>query len=276
MMSIELKLGRVRMMNAQIFCLTVWTVLATSSIADGLYRSDVTFVSDVDRQAEVEKLIAIETPSEQQYLTQIALEKPEVFARQLRRAREILRIGGEPSQIRSKLTAEGFYSPDTQSALEAFFLSLHPEDVINISHSMNFVMRLNNPTNEWTHLLDATGKLDDYAALECAPNQVPTKFLGPPEHQYLMQVAHPNMELSLWRFDAREAITYPIATATETTVETYLFIDRFGAELGMLNRENLSMQLPTGDVLQCQKVDASIMRAYQDHRRELILSEKQL
>ena len=91
-----------------------------------------------------------------------------------------------------------------------------------------------------------------------------------------MQVAHPNMELSLWRFDAKEAISYPIATATETTVETYRFVDRFGAEFGMLNRENLSMQLSSGGVLQCQKVDASIMRAYHDHRRELILSEKQL
>ena len=72
-------------MNAPIFCLTTWTVLATSAMAEGLYRSDVTFVSDADRQAEVEKLTAIETPSEQQYLTQIALEKPDVFARQLRR-----------------------------------------------------------------------------------------------------------------------------------------------------------------------------------------------
>ena len=131
-MPIGLKLGRVSTMKIQIFCLTAWTVLATSSMADGLYRSDVTFLSDADRQAEIEKLIAIETPSEQQYLTQIALEKPEVFARQLRRAREILRIGDEPSKLSSKLTAEGFYSPDTQSALEAFFQSLHPEDVINI------------------------------------------------------------------------------------------------------------------------------------------------
>ena len=276
MMLIKLKLGKVNAMKAHVFFLATWTVLATSSMADGLYRSDVTFVSDADRQAQVDKLIAIETPSEQQYLTQIALEKPDVFARQLRRAREILRIGGEPSQISSKLMAEGFYSPDTQSALEAFVLSLHPGDMINMSHAMNFVMRVNNPTDVWTYLLDTKGKLDDYAALECAPNQAPTKFLGSPEHQYVMQVAHPNMELSLWRFDAREAITYPIATATETTVETYRFIDRFGAELGMLNRENLSMQLPTGDILQCQKVDASIMRAYQDHRRELILSENQL
>ena len=44
----------------------------------------------------------------------------------------------------------------------------------------------------------------------------------------------------------------------------------------IIPNENLSMQLSSGDVLQCQKVDASIMRAYQDHRRELILSEKQL
>jgi len=276
MMSIERKLGRVGAMNAPLFCLVTCAVLATSAMAEGLYRSDVTFVSDADRQAEIAKLIAIETPSEQQYLTQIALEKPDVFARQLRQAREVLRVGGEPSQMSSKLRAEGFYSPDTQSALQAFVLSLHPDDVINSSHAMNFVMRVNNPTDVWTHLLDATGKLDDYAGLECAPNQAPTELLGPPEHQYVMQVAHPNMELSLWRFDAKEAITYPIATATETTVETYRFVDRFGVELGMLDRENLSMQLSSGDVLQCQKVDASIMRAYQDHRRELILSEKQL
>ena len=55
MMPIELKLGRVIRMNAQIFCLTTWTVLATSAMAESLYRSDVTFVSDADRQAEVEK-----------------------------------------------------------------------------------------------------------------------------------------------------------------------------------------------------------------------------
>ena len=145
-------------MNAPLFCLVTCAVLATSAIADGLYRSDVTYVSDKDRQAEVEKLITIETPSEQQYLTQIALEKPDIFVRQIRRAREILHIGGEPSQISSKLRAEGFYSPDTQSALQAFVLSLHPDDVINRSHAMNFVMRVNNPTDVWIHLLDATGK----------------------------------------------------------------------------------------------------------------------
>ena len=272
----DVKLGRVSQMNAPFLWIVTWIVLATSAMADNLYRPDVTFVADADRQVELEKLVAIETPSEQQYLTQIALEKPDIFARQLRRARDILRIGGEHSAISSRLKAEGFYSPDTQSTLKAFVLSLHPDDAINRSHAMNFVMRMNNPTGVWKYLLDGTGKLDDYAALECAPNQAPTKLLGAPEHQYVMQVAHPNMEISLWRFDAKEAITYPIATATETTVGAYRFIDRFGTELGMLNREDLSMQLPTGDVLQCQKVEASIMRAYQDHRRELVLSERQL
>ena len=77
-MPIWLKLGRVGAMNAPLFCLVTCAVLATSAIADGLYRSDVTYVSDKDRQAEVEKLITIETPSEQQYLTQIALEKPDI------------------------------------------------------------------------------------------------------------------------------------------------------------------------------------------------------
>ena len=73
MMSIERKLGRVGAMNAPLFCLVTCAVLATSAMAEGLYRSDVTFVSDADRQVEIAKLIAIETPSEQQYLTQIAL-----------------------------------------------------------------------------------------------------------------------------------------------------------------------------------------------------------
>ena len=54
----------------------VGALLGVSASADSLYRSDVTFISDADKQAELEKLVAIETPSEQQYLTQIALEKP--------------------------------------------------------------------------------------------------------------------------------------------------------------------------------------------------------
>ncbi len=263
-------------MNTRSFLVVFSMLAAMPAGAGSLYRSDMTFISNADRQTEIEKLASIETPSEQQYLTQIALEKPDVFVRQLNRARDILIAGGEPSQVSSRLKTEGFYSPDTQSALQAFVLALHPEDSINTSRVMDFVVRMNNPTGAWDYLLQPDVELDDYAALECAPGKAPTELLGPAEHQYVIQVAHPNMELSLWRFDAREAVSYPVATVVETTVESYRLIDRFGSDVGMLNRDDLSMQLPTGDMLQCQKVEPSIMRAYQDHRREMILAEKQL
>ena len=263
-------------MKILLFSISVGALLGVSASADSLYRSDVTFISDADKQAELEKLVAIETPSEQQYLTQIALEKPDVFARQLNRARDILRAGGEPSKVSSRLRTEGFYSPDTQSILQAFMSDLHSGDVITSSRVMDFVMRMNNPKGAWNYLLGATTELDDYSALECALDRAPSQLLGPPEHQYVMQVAHPNMELSLWRFDALKAVTYPVATVVETTVDSYRFINRFGSDLATLSRDNLSMQLSTGDILQCQKVEPLMMRAYQDYRRELVLSEKKL
>jgi hypothetical protein len=276
MVSISEKLGRVGFMNMRVLVFALGVFAAIPAAADSLYRSDTTFISDADRQTEIAKLTAIETPSEQQYLTQIALEKPVVFARQLNRARDILIAGGEPSQVSSRLKTEGFYSPEMQSILQAFVLALHPEDLVSGSRVMDFVMRMNNPSGAWNYLLQPTVELDDYAALECAPGKAPTELLGPPEHQYVIQVAHPNMELSVWRFDAREAMTYPVAVVVETTVESYRLIDRFGSDMAMLSRDDLSMRLPTGDVLQCQKVEPSVMRAYQDHRREMVLSEKQL
>jgi hypothetical protein len=276
MMSICAKLGRVGLMNTRSFLVVFSMLAAMPAGAGSLYRSDMTFISNADRQTEIEKLASIETPSEQQYLTQIALEKPGVFVRQLNRARDILIAGGEPSQVSSRLKTEGFYSPDTQSALQAFVLALHPEDSINTSRVMDFVMRMNNPTGAWDYLLQTDVELDDYAALECAPGKAPTELLGPAEHQYVIQVAHPNMELSLWRFDAREAMTYPVAIVVETTVESYRLIDRFGSDMAILSRDDLSMLLPAGDMLHCQKVEPLVMRAYQDHRREMVLSEKQL
>jgi len=275
-MSICAKLGRVGFMNTRSFLVVFSMLAAMPAGAESLYRSDMTFISNADRQTEIEKLASIETPSEQQYLTQIALEKPDVFVRQLNRARDILIAGGEPSQVSSRLKTEGFYSPDTQSALQAFVLALHPEDSINTSRVMDFVVRMNNPTGAWDYLLQTDVELDDYAALECAPGKAPTELLGPAEHQYVIQVAHPNMELSLWRFDAREAMTYPVAIVVETTVESYRLIDRFGSDMAILSRDDLSMLLPAGDMLHCQKVEPLVMRAYQDHRREMVLSEKQL
>ncbi len=77
-------------MNSRSFLVVFSMLAAMPAGAGSLYRSDMTFISNADRQTEIEKLASIETPSEQQYLTQIALEKPDVFVRQLNRARDIL------------------------------------------------------------------------------------------------------------------------------------------------------------------------------------------
>lgn len=246
------------------------------SSADDLYRSEVTYISAVDRQTEVDRLLAIEIPSEQQYLTQIALQKPHVFARQLGRAREVLDAGGEPSQIAARLRTEGFTSPDVQASLKTFLVSLHPEDSVTSARVIEFLIRLNTPAGSWDYLLSENPDLDDFAALECAPGNAPAELLGPAEFQYVIQVAHPNMQLSLWRFDLAEALTYPVATLIKTTVDNYYFIDRFGNEFSILDRDNLSMQMSGSGPLECQKIKPMIMRAYQDHRREIVLSQKQL
>lgn len=256
----------------------LWLLLLVScfSFADGLYRSQITYLSPLDQQAELDRLLAIEIPSEQQYLTQIALQKSEIFVRQLSRARDVLNAGGEPGQIASRLRKEGFVSPDVQALLQTFLLSLHPEDSVTPLRMMEFLIRLNTPAGSWDYLLSKNQDLDDFAALECAPGRAPSELLGPAEYQYVIQVAHPNMELSLWQFDPAEALTYPVATLAETTIDEYRFIDRFGNAFGILNRDNLSMQVPGSDPLQCEKIEPAIMRAYQDYRREMILSEKQL
>ena len=276
MMLICQKLGTVCPMDKR--SLIPWLLLLVScfSFADDLYRSEITYLSPVDRQTEVDRLLAIEIPSEQQYLTQIALQKPEIFVRQLSRSREVLNAGGEPGQIASRLRTAGFTSPDVQASLQAFLLNLHPEDVVTPSRVMEFLIRLNTPAGSWDYLLSENPELDDFAALECAPGKAPAELLGPFDYQFVIQVAHPNMELSLWRFDPAEALTYPVATLVETTVDDYRFIDRFGNAFGTLSRDDLSMQVPGNDPLQCQKIDPVIMRAYQDHRREIMLSEKQL
>ena len=276
MMFICQKLGTVDSMDKRSLIPWLLVLVSCISFADDLYRSEITYLSPFDRQAKVDRLLAIEIPSEQQYLTQIALQKPEIFVRQLSRAREVLNAGGEPGEIGSRLRTEGFTSPDVQESLQAFLLGIHPEDVVTPSRVMEFLIRLNTPAGSWDYLLSESPDLDDFTALECAPGKVPAELLGPAEYQYVIQVAHPNMELSLWRFDPSEALTYPVATLVETTVDDYRFIDRFGNAFGTLNRDDLSMKAPSGDSLQCQKIEPVIMRAYQDHRREIMLSEKQL
>ena len=265
-------------MNKRLFFLALCLFFSANSIADGLYRSVVTYVPAGSRQAELERLLAIETPSEQQYLTSIALQKPQIFKRQLKRAREILTADSdvETGQIESRLRTEGFYSKDIHKILREFYASIHPDDEITSLRVMEFLMRLNAQAGHWNYLFSESQTLDDYSALECGLGMAPSELLGPVEHQYLVKVAHPNMQLSLWRFDPMEALTYPVATLVETTVDYYRFVDRFGNEFGLLSRDDLTMQISDSEQLQCQKVDSIVMRAYQDHRREIILSEKQL
>ena len=265
-------------MNKRLFFLALCLSVSANSIADGLYRSVVTYVPADSRQAELERLLAIETPSEQQYLTSIALQKPQIFERQLKRAREILTADSDADagQIESRLRTEGFYSKDIHKILREFYASIHPDDEITSLRVIEFLMRLNVEAGHWNYLFSESQTLDDYSALECGLGVAPSELLGPVEHQYLMKVAHPNMQLSLWRFDPKEALTYPVATLVETTVDYYRFVDRFGNEFGFLSRDDLTMQISDSEQLQCQKVDSVVMRAYQDHRREIILSEKQL
>tara|TARA_B100001093_G_scaffold368252_1_gene353192 strand:+ start:5546 stop:6337 length:792 start_codon:yes stop_codon:yes gene_type:complete len=263
-------------MNKRLITLALCLTFSVNAIAGDLYRSVVTYVPNGDKQAELERLLAIETPSEQQYLTSIALQKPGIFERQLTRAREILKTSGEAGQVESRLRTEGFFSQEVQKVLKEFFESIHPEDAMTGSRVMEFLMFLNVQVGHWNYLFAEPQALDDFSALECGLEKAPTELLGPVEHQYLMQVAHPNMQLSLWRFDPLEALTYPVATLVETTIDHYRFVDRFGNEFGSLSRDDLTMQKPDGAQLHCRKVDSAIMRAYQDHRREMILSEKQL
>ena len=241
-----------------------------------LYRSEITFLSNAERQIQLERLESIEILSENEYLTQMALQKPNVFIRQLERARSVLQQGGEVEMVSRRLRTEGFFSLEVQSIFTRFISLLDPDDLMTESRAIQFLVLLNNELDTWSYLFNPDLLLDDYVALECAPEKAPAKLLGPEDYQYLIQVAHPNMELSIWRFDASEAIIYPVATLVTTTIEKYDFVNRFGQKFGLLSRNNLAMIDANGQTLQCQKTEPLIMRAYQNYRREVILSEKQL
>jgi len=147
-------------------------------------------------------------------------------------------------------------------------------DELTTRDAFLFVVQLNDRENAWQHVVSEETR-DDFNALECSPNTAPSELLGPVEHQYVMQVGYPDMELTLWRFDAMEAVTYPVAVVIETTVDQYRLMDRLGFDFGTLDRRTLIMQ--SGDeTLHCAKVAAPVLRAYHEHRREVILSDKQL
>ncbi len=242
--------------------------------ADSLYRENLSFLSDDERTLVLEQLAAIETPSEAQYLTQIALQKPEVFLRQLNRAYDVVRVGGESKVVSDGLRNAGFLGADTQQTLIRFFSEMDAESIVGTQNAVAFVMHLNDQKAVWAHLFEADAR-DDFNALECAANAAPTELLGPPEHQYVIQVSHPDMELTLWRTDALEAVTYPVAVVAETTVDEYRWVDRFGFDFGTLDRRTLAFTMGE-NTLVCAKIPAPILRAYQEYQREMVLSDKQL
>lgn len=242
--------------------------------ADSLYRENLSFLSDDERTLVLERLAAIETPTEAQYLTQIALQKPEVFLRQLNRAYDVVRASGESKVVSDGFRNAGFLGADTQQTLMRFFSEMDAESIVGTQDAVAFVMHLNDQQAAWAHLFEADAR-DDFNALECAANKAPTELLGPPEHQYVIQVSHPDMDMTLWRSNAIEAVNYPVAVVVETTVDQYRWVDRFGFEFGILDRRTLEFTM--GEMtLACAKIPAPVLRAYQEYQREMVLSDKQL
>jgi hypothetical protein len=255
--------------------LCCYLAVIASAGASNLYRDDVVYFTDRELNGQIERLSALESPDETSYLTQIALEKPEVFVRQLRVARDL--IAGAPSvaSVRDELQEAGFFSPEVQQQIAIFFSEFDADSALTTADAHRLVIQMNDQTDAWTHLLAPESDLDPFTGLECAPNQVPTELTGPPAHQYLLQVAHPNMELTIWRYDPNAAIRYPVGAVSETSVDQYQFVSRFGQPLARLNRQTLEMVMGE-NTLACQKISAPVMQAYQNHRREVILAEKQL
>ena len=262
-----------RMNGFRILC--CYVVLISPVFASDLYRDDLVYFTGEDLASEIERLSAIETPDEVSYLTQIALEKPEVFVRQLDVARDLLERAPAVESVRDELQEAGFFSPNVQQQIAIFFSEFDVGDDLNTSDAYRLVIQLNDQDGAWAHLLASEHELDPFTGLECAPNQVPSELMGPPEHQYLLRVAHPNMELTLWRYDPKTAIRFPVGAVSKTSVDQYQFISRLGQPLATLNRQTLEMVIGE-NMLVCQKIAAPVMQAYQDHRREVILADKQL
>lgn len=254
-----------------LYCCCLWSAVAYGA---SYYRENITFLPAAERESALVQLSAIETPTEAQYLTQIALEKPDIFLRQLNRALDVIRAGGEGDAVPRGLQDSGFLGVDTQERILMFAATLDDAERLTADDVFRFVLFLNDRSALWEHVL-AEESRDDFNALECAPGSAPSELLGPEMHQYVMQVGYPDMELTLWRFDAAEAMTYPVAVVSETTVNQYRLRDRFGLDFGVLDRRDLTLQMPS-ETVQCAKVSVSVLRAYQEHRREVILADKQL
>lgn len=259
-----------RQINRFVFVLVLVPIVEASN----LYSDDLFYLSDQERISNAERVAAIDMPSEAEYLTQIALEKPKIFIRQVRLVQEVVENKSDVELISDKLREAGFYSIDIQDQLiEIFNLGIFSNPVTE-AEITGLTMVINESSRPWKSIMFAE-RLEDYAAIECASDKIPSHLTGPLEHQYMIRIAYPDMNLSLWRFNVIEAVSFPVALVDKTTVDTYELIDRFGQRFGQIDRSALIIN-GLDSVLKCSKFSPFILRAFKDHQRELLLAEKQL
>ena len=106
-----------RQINRFVFVLVLVPIVEASN----LYSDDLFYLSDLERISNAERVAAIDMPSEAEYLTQIALEKPKIFIRQVRLVQEVVENKSDVELISDKLREAGFYSIDIQDQLIEIF-----------------------------------------------------------------------------------------------------------------------------------------------------------
>ena len=252
---------------------TVFASLSCTAVAD-LYRDDITYLQALEREALAAELSAITTVSEPVGIAQFALSNPAAVVRQLELARALIDDASRDPLV--GLVKLGFTTPEVQTAVVRFVESLAPKTPIRTDQLLQFVMQLLDTEGHWDHLWADAPALNDFTGLECAPNAVPTHLLGPSMHQYLMRIAHPNMEFSLWRVDPETARRYPVAVTSEVNLSSYVWVNRFSQPFAQLDRGQLQMTLSDGQTLACARVPAEVMRAHHDYQREVRVADKQL
>ena len=251
-----------------------WLIgLSWGAVAD-LYRDDITYLPADEREALTTAVTETPTTSEALGIAKVALATPAVVIRQLELARGLMADGARDPI--AGLTKLGFTTPEVQTAVVRFVTARPTGEPIRDDQLQQFVMELLDTDGHWDHLWVTTPALNDFTGLECAPGAVPSHLMGPVTHQYLMRIAHPNMEFSLWRVDPETARRYPVAVTAEVNLSTYRWVDRFNQPFAQLDRTRLEMTLADGQVLFCARVPSEVMRAHQDYRREVRIAEKQL
>lgn len=239
-----------------------------------LYRDDITYLPADEREAFTAAFAETPTTSEALGIAKVAIATPAVAIRQLELARGLLAdTTRDPIAGLAKL---GFSTPAVQTAVVRFVSDLPAGGRIREAQLQQFVMQLLDTEGFWDHLWHSAPALNDFTGLECAPGTIPSHLMGPEQHQYLMRIAHPNMEFSLWRVDPETARRYPVAVTADVSLSTYQWVDRFSQPFAQLDRARLVMTLANGQELACARVPSEVMRAHHEYRREIRIAEKQL